>query len=282
MKQIRKRLAALLAACMLALSVTANAADRYEAVPVTVDSHAVESEAYIIESGVTYMPLRTLANLLLPDANVYWDAKTAAAVVHTDALHLTAKPGELYLTSNARYFSLSGLYPAENVLLNGTTYVPLRSAVRAMGGEVHWNDTAGQVEISRGRSTVEHGDTYYDEDTLHWLSRIIYAEAGDQSLRGQLAVGSVIMNRVRHKDFPDTVYGVIFDRKHGVQFTPTANGAINKTPSEQSRIAARLTLEGTRISEDALYFLDPRIASSLWVPKNRDYLFSIGCHDFYA
>ncbi len=281
MKQRKRKFAALLAACILALSVLANAADRYDAVPVTVDSRAVESDAYIIESGVTYMPLRTLANLLLPQPEVYWDQKTERAVVHTDTLHITAKPGELYMTANARYFALSGLHPAENVLIDGVTYVPLRNAVRSMGGEVHWDDQTKSVEITRSRQSVEHGDTYYDADALYWLSRIIYAEAGDQNLRGQIAVGNVVLNRMRHAQFPDSIYEVIFDRKFGVQFTPVANGAIYKTPSEDSKIAARLVLDGCSLSDDALYFLDPRISSSFWIPQNRQFLFTIGCHDFY-
>ena len=90
------------------------------------------------------------------------------------------------------------------------------------------------------------------------------------------------MNRAASKQFPNTIYGVIFDRKWGVQFTPIANGAIYKTPSEESIIAAKLILDGCRISEQALYFLDPRQASSFWIVHNRQALFSIGCHDFYS
>ena len=90
------------------------------------------------------------------------------------------------------------------------------------------------------------------------------------------------MNRVASKQFPNTIYSVIFDRKWGVQFTPTANGAINKIPSGESIIAAKLILDGCRISDDALYFLDPRQASSFWIVENRRALFSIGCHDFYS
>ncbi len=277
--------AALALAC--AITASANAAQHtdtaahYRSVPVTVDQRSTEARAYIIENGVTYMPLRALAELLLPDADVYWDSKTSRAVVETEDLSLSAKPGDMYITANERYFALSGLYPAVNVLLDGTTYVPLRSAVRAMGGEIHWNAQHSRVEILRGDGVVEHGDTYYDEDAVHWLSRIIYAESGDQVMRGQVAVGNVVMNRVKSSDFPNTIYSVIFDRKYGVQFTPTANGAINKTPSEESRIAAKLVLDGCSVSDDALYFLDPRISSSFWVPQNRDFLFTIGCHDFY-
>ena len=114
------------------------------------------------------------------------------------------------------------------------------------------------------------------------MSRIIYAESGAEPLRGQLAVGSVVMNRLAAAQYPNTIYGVIFDRKWGVQFTPVANGAIYKTPSAESIIAAKMILDGCRISGNALYFLDPRQASSFWIVENRQALFSIGCHDFYS
>ncbi len=254
----------------------------YDTVPVFIDGKRCTRDAYIIENGVTYLPLRALAEVLLPDAEISWDQKASRAVVKTDNLSLTAAPGEQYITANGRYLALSGLYPAKNTLVGGITYVPLRTAVRAMGGQIHWNAVSRCVEITSGTGTILPGDEYYNADAVYWLSRIIYAEAGDQSLRGQLAVGSVVMNRAASDQFPDTIYGVIFDRKWGVQFTPTANGAIYKTPSAESILAAKLTLDGCRISDRAMYFLDPRIASSFWIVENRPALFTIGCHDFYS
>lgn len=298
-RRIRRRIAALLTALTLTLlpslcqPVSAHETPAmisetdmqhipYAAVPVYIDGVRCPTDAYIIENGVTYLPLRTLAGQMLDNPAVYWDTQNGCAVVRTDALLLTAKPGACYLTANGRYLALSGQYPPENTLVNGVTYVPLRSAVRAMGGTVYWNASRHAVEIMRGTGTITAGDRHYNADTVYWLSRIIYAESGAEPLRGQLAVGSVVMNRVSSPQFPNTVYGVIFDRKWGVQFTPTANGAIYKTPSEESIIAAKLTLDGCRISEDALYFLDPRQASNFWIVNNRQALFSIGCHDFYS
>ena len=297
-KQLRRRITVCLAAALLLLSPPASVrtfaldeqapsavetrAAQYSTVPVYIDGVRCPSDAYIIENGVTYLPLRILAEQLLPGANIYWDSKNGCAAVKTDALTLTAVPGNIYITANGRYLALSALHPAPNTLVNGVTYVPLRTAVRAMGGEIHWNAGKRAVEITRGSGTIMPGEQHYREDEVYWLSRIIYAESGAEPLRGQLAVGSVVMNRAASKQFPDTIYGVIFDRKWGVQFTPIANGAIYKTPSEESIIAAKLILDGCRISEQALYFLDPRQASSFWIVHNRQALFSIGCHDFYS
>lgn len=91
-----------------------------------------------------------------------------------------------------------------------------------------------------------------------------------------------MLNRVDSSDFPSTVYDVIFDKKHGVQFTPTVNGAIEKDPDEDSVAAAKICLEDTRLSDDILYFLNEEIATSFWIVENCTYVMTIGCHDFYT
>lgn len=298
-QHIRRRIAASVAAILMLLTPTAavhtsestaapavitemRAAAPYSTVPVYIDGVRSVTDAYIIENGVTYLPLRAIAEQLLDRPDVYWDSKNGCAAVKTDTLTVTAAPGDCYIVANGRYLALSSLHPAQNTLVDGVTYVPLRTAVRAMGGEIHWNAQKRAVEITRGSGTITHGSRYYREDDVYWLSRIIYAESGAEPLRGQLAVGTVVMNRVASQQFPNTIYGVIFDRKWGVQFTPIANGAIYKTPSEESIIAAKMILDGCRISDRALYFLNPRQASSFWIVENRQALFSIGCHDFYS
>ena len=89
------------------------------------------------------------------------------------------------------------------------------------------------------------------------------------------------MNRVAHRDYPNTIYSVIFDRKYGVQFSPILNGEIYNTPSYNSILAAKIVLEGYRIDGEILFFLQPRLSTSSWIPKNREYAFTIGNHDFY-
>jgi len=137
-----------------------------------------------------------------------------------------------------------------------------------------------QSTASRGestRSSQEEGDIY-------WLARIIEAEAGGESYQGKLAVGNVIMNRVKSKDFPDTVYKVIFEYYQGIpQFSPVADGTIYNTPSADSMKAARESYDGTkRPVGNALYFFNPAKAAGTWIVKNRAYVTTIGGHAFYA
>ena len=100
-------------------------------------------------------------------------------------------------------------------------------------------------------------------------------------MTGKIAVGNVVLNRMRSGQFPNTIYGVIFDKKYGVQFAPTANGAIYKTPNADSIIAAKMCLEGYSLSSDILYFFNPKYASGSWITQNREYAFTIGNHVFY-
>ena len=125
-------------------------------------------------------------------------------------------------------------------------------------------------------------EQYYNKDSLYWLSRIISAESQGEPLLGQIAVGNVVLNRMRSPLYPNTVYGVIFDRRYGVQFSPVKDGSIYNPPYATSVTAAKICLEGYSVSGEILFFLEPLISVSLWVPNNRPYRFTIGHHDFYA
>lgn len=113
------------------------------------------------------------------------------------------------------------------------------------------------------------------------MSRIISAESRGEPLLGKIAVGTVVLNRVASKEFPNTIYDVIFDRKWGVQFQPTANGTIHNEPTAESVLAAKLVLEGARAAGDSLYFLAPDLTQNHWIMNNRDHVATIGCHWFY-
>lgn len=85
--------------------------------------------------------------------------------------------------------------------------------------------------------------TFYNSNDLDLMARIIYAEAGNCSDEEQLLVGNVIMNRVADKDYPNNIHDVIYQKG---QYSPTWNGAINKTPSSQAIKNAKRILNGER------------------------------------
>lgn len=100
---------------------------------------------------------------------------------------------------------------------------------------------------------------------------------------GQIAVGNVVLNRTEDGSFPGyMVYGVIFDRKNGTQFSPVSSGTIYNDPTEDAVRAAKIVLEGVEVVEDALFFCANRVNSGSWMAQNREYVETIGNHVFYA
>lgn len=123
----------------------------------------------------------------------------------------------------------------------------------------------------------------YNEDDIFWLARIIEAEAGGESYKGKVAVGSVILNRVNSKEFPNTVYGVIFEYYGKIpQFSPVAEGTIYNTPSKESVKAAKDAINGAKPAGNSTYFFNPTKAAGSWIVKNKAYVTKIGGHSFYA
>lgn len=244
--------------------------------------HFDGSDGAFLCDGVTYLPFRGFC-AFFGDRELEWDGETRTATLHGVGLEISATVGEHYIVVNDRPF-----YCPSGVLLeSGTLYVPLRALARAYGAEAAWHTdgarpAGGYAKLSALGSRAEAASDVYDADVLYWLSRIISAESRGETLEGQIAVGNVVLNRMRSDDFPSTVYDVIFDRKFGVQFTPTSNGSIYDEPARISVIAAKICLEGYTLSDSILYFLNVSAASNLWVPSNRDHVMTIGCHDFYS
>ena len=160
-------------------------------------------------------------------------------------------------------------------------YVPIRPLAKAFGYSVRWSEKDFCATLTHTAS-LEACNVYYNAEELLWLSRIIHAEAQGEPLLGKVAVGTVVLNRVKSSLYPNTIYGVIFDKNNGVQFTPAKSGTIYCTPSEESIIAAKLCLDGARISDRVLFFVNEALATSSWVSDNRPFVMTVGNHKFFA
>ena len=108
------------------------------------------------------------------------------------------------------------------------------------------------------------------------LVRLIHAEAGGESLRGQVAVGAVILNRIHSGRFPKTIKGNVF--KDG-EFESVSNGYIWSNPTAASYRAARLAIRGFDPTHGALYFYNPAKTYSVWI-WSRPIIAKIGRHFF--
>lgn len=272
------------ALCLIALMLlptgafaAAETRANFESIPLAIEGKEImNGEALLIDS-ITYVPLRKLAESARTDTKITYNDKTKTATVIFGENTVTVTTGLRYISVNGRYFY--GIGAVKNI--NGSLYVPVRPLAKALGFDVEWNASARSVNLVRERWTVEDAESYYSTDELYWLSRIIEAEAGGEILEGKIAVGNVVLNRVADKRYPNTVYGVIFDFKNGIQFTPAYTGTVYNNPSKESIIAAKICLEGYEIVPGVLFFFNPRIATSNWISKNRPFAARIGLHDFY-
>lgn len=245
-------------------------------VSVSLDGNDVLVGESAIINSVTYVPLRSVSELMGADS-IEWNAKTETATVKKGNVTVKVKNYGNYIEAAGRYFYTHE--PVRNI--DNRIFVPIRPIAAIFCLDLYWNGAERRVELTTTGKTLESAPSYYNSNDLYWLSRIISAEASGESLLGQIAVGNVVLNRVRSRQYPNTVYGVIFDRVGGTQFTPVVIGTIYKTPTESSVIAAKICLEGYSISDRILFFMNPRIATNSWISKNRPYAFSIGNHDFY-
>lgn len=94
----------------------------------------------------------------------------------------------------------------------------------------------------------------FSSEEIEILASIINAEARGESYEGKVAVGAVIINRVYHPSFPNSIKGVVFQSG---QFTPVENGMINLSPSNDAFKAAYDAVSGMDPSKGSLYFYNP-------------------------
>lgn len=108
------------------------------------------------------------------------------------------------------------------------------------------------------------------------LAKLIAAEARGESYTGQVAVGAVVLNRVAHASFPDSIAGVIY-QAGAFSCVRDANWKIEPTASSQK--AAQDALNGWDPTGGAIYYYNPKTATSKWI-RSRPVMLSIGNHVF--
>ncbi len=126
-----------------------------------------------------------------------------------------------------------------------------------------------------GISTSNNTSSSYDRN-LNLMATAIHAEARGESYSGKVAVGAVILNRVRSSAFPNTIAGVIYQPG---AFTAVDDGQINLTPNEESKRAARDAMNGWDPTGGCIYYWNPVTATSDWI-FNLKTLIVIGKHHF--
>lgn len=130
--------------------------------------------------------------------------------------------------------------------------------------------TAAAMGITlSGTSSSTSGDSYL-------LARLIYAEARGEPYTGQVAVGAVVLNRVKSSSFPNTVSGVIYQAG---AFDVVSDGQINLTPNSTAIRAAQDAMNGWDPTYGCLFYYNPKTATSKWMKAKTVHL-TIGNHVF--
>ena len=111
---------------------------------------------------------------------------------------------------------------------------------------------------------------------VNLLARLIYGEARGEPYTGQVAVGAVVMNRVKSSSFPNTIAGVIYQSG---AFDVVKDGQINLTPDSNAKKAAQDAMNGWDPSYGAIYYFNPSTATNKWI-WSRPMTVTIGSHRF--
>lgn len=172
-----------------------------------------------------------------------------------------AQRTELFYPSRAdEVIVLETLGQAQDVLLEGNLSGPAacRQLLASSGTVTEAGESVAAKEVfaaAKASANVREGAEYSDS-TLKLLASIIFCEAGNQPYEGQVAVGAVVMNRVRSDAFPDTVREVIYQKG---QFTPAGSGWLDRVVASEGYTdsalqAAKDALAGQSPIGDCLYF----------------------------
>ena len=125
---------------------------------------------------------------------------------------------------------------------------------------------------------IQAPDASADRNTRALLARLISAEARGEPYVGQVAVGAVVLNRVRHPSFPNTIPGVIYQSG---AFSCIADGQFNQPVAESAYRAADDALNGWDPTGGAIYYFNPSTATNAWI-WSRPLILTIGKHMFCA
>ncbi|MGM9550904.1 MAG: spore cortex-lytic enzyme [Clostridia bacterium] len=134
---------------------------------------------------------------------------------------------------------------------------------------------AGSATLSAMGISYSSGSSASDND-VYLLARAINGEARGEPYAGQVAVGAVILNRVKHPSFPNTVAGVIYQKG---AFTAVDDGQIDAAMTSSCERAARDALNGWDPTGGAIYYYNPVTATNQWI-RSRPIILTIGKHVF--
>ena len=180
------------------------------------------------------------------------------------ALTYIVKSGDTLYKVASRYGTTVQSIKAANNLYSDLIYIGQRLEIPINSGKESTGGSSGRRRIN------------VTKEELDLLARVVYSEARGESFEGQVAIAAVVINRVLSPLFPNTVSGVIFQPW---QFTAVHDGQFWLQPNQLAYQAAEAALDGWDPTGGALFYYNPRTASSSWV-FYRKVIVQIGQHVF--
>ena len=165
-------------------------------------------------------------------------------------------------------YTIDGIYGSRTE--NAVKYFQRKNGL-TVDGQAGDKTLAAMGIYEQQSSSANSGDVYL-------LARLISAEARGEPYVGQVAVGAVVLNRIDHPSFPNTLSGVIYQSG---AFSCLDDGQFNQPISDSAYRAAREALNGSDPSGGAIYYFNPATATSSWI-WSRPLLTVIGNHRFCA
>ncbi len=166
--------------------------------------------------------------------------------------------------------NVDGIYGTQTV--NAVKYFQRKNGLAVDG--IAGPATLKAMGIYTSSTTSSGGAS--NSSNVNLLARLIYGEARGEPYTGQVAVGAVVMNRVKSSSFPNSISGVIYQSG---SFDAVRDGQINLSPDATAKKAAQDAINGWDPSYGAIYYFNPSTATNKWI-WSRPMTITIGRHRF--
>lgn len=167
--------------------------------------------------------------------------------------------------------NVDGIYGTQTV--NAVKYFQRKNGLKVDG--IAGSATLKAMGIYSSSSSSSSGSSS-NSSNVNLLAKLIYGEARGEPYTGQVAVGAVVMNRVRSSSFPNTISGVIYQSG---AFDAVRDGQINLAADATAKKAAQDAINGWDPSYGAIYYFNPSTATNKWI-WSRPMTITIGRHRF--
>lgn len=165
--------------------------------------------------------------------------------------------------------NVDGIYGLQTE--NAVIYFQQKNNLRIDG--IAGPETLAAIGISSSSNSNSLGLSTAD---INLLARVISAESRGEPYLGQVAVGAVVLNRISHPSFPNTLSGVIYQPG---AFTCVTDGQINEPVTDSAKKAAQEAINGSDPSSGAIYYYNPAKTTNQWM-LSRPVITTIGKHRF--